>query len=237
MIAVPLLPLLALATPPAADPPLANEMHERFQTVLRIREHVIQGQLDEARKLAAEITGPESPAGTPVSWKEWTDRLYDGAVKLEEAKDIDAAAMALARVGATCADCHVAHDGGPGLERMRSIPPQEWSAGDNMPLHLWAVDWMWLGLLSPSEVAWHRGASELASEPLAKAFGEGSPKAKELEAKVYALAKEALALGEERRGERTRVMGEMLATCADCHHLRDQGEVRPPQKLDPLSAP
>ncbi len=228
MTALSLLPLLAIATP-ADDPPVANEMHERFQTVMRIREHVIQGRLEEAKKLAPEISGPEAPEGMPASWKVWTDQLYDGVVKLEAAKDIDAAALAVARVAATCADCHVAHEGGPGLERMRSIPPQEWSEGDNMPLHLWAVDWLWLGLTSPSETAWHRGGSELASEPLAKAFGEGNAKAKELEAKLYALAKESLTLGEERRGERTRVMGEMLATCAACHQLRDAGTVEPPK--------
>ncbi len=224
-----LLPALSLAQPAPADaPPVSAEMHERFQVVMRIREHVIQGRLDEAKALAPQIVDAEPPVGTPASWKNWMEALYDGAVKLESAKDLKAASFALSRVAATCADCHVAHDGGPGLERMRSIPPQKWSEGDNMPLHLWAVDWMWLGLLSPSEQSWHRGASELGSEPLARAF-EGNPTAKVLEEKVYSLAKEALSFGEERRGERTRVMGDILATCAACHALRDQGKVEAPE--------
>lgn len=225
-----LLTSLSFAQPAPPDgPPVTAEMHERFQTIMRIREHVIQGQLDEAKKLAPQIVDSEPPAGTPATWKNWTELLYDSAVMLEGAKDVQTAAIAVSRVAATCADCHVAHEGGPGLERMRSIPPQKWSEGDNMPLHLWAVDWMWLGLTSPSEQAWHRGASELRSEPLTKAFAEGNPTAKVLEQKLYDLAKEAVAMGEERRGERTRVMGDILATCAACHSLRDKGVVKPPK--------
>mgnify|MGYP000217847386 CR=1 FL=1 len=220
---------LCFAQPVPADaPPVTAEMHQRFQTVMRIREHVIQGKLDEAKKLAPAIVDAEPPAGTPASWKQWTEQLYDEAVKLEAAKDLPTAAMAVTRVAATCADCHVAHDGGPGLERMRSIPPQKWSAGDNMPLHQWAVDWMWLGLTAPSEASWHRGATELRSEPLAKAFDD-NPTAKVLEARLYDLAKEAVALEEERRGERTRVMGDMLAICAACHVLWDAGVVEMPE--------
>ena len=43
---------LCFAQPVPADaPPVTAEMHQRFQTVMRIREHVIQGKLDEAKKL------------------------------------------------------------------------------------------------------------------------------------------------------------------------------------------
>ena len=220
--------LFALTAALAETPPVAAEMHARYQAVTKIREHLIQGQLEPAKALAKDLVDPAPPEGTPAGWKPWVEQLHDASVKLEAAPDLPAATMALARVSATCADCHVAHDGGPGLERMRSIPPQVWSEGDNMPLHLWAVDWLWLGLTAPSETAWDRGATELRSAPLAKMFATASPEAEQLEAKVYALAKTATTLGEERRGERTKIMGEMLATCAACHRLRDAGKVTAP---------
>ena len=223
--------LLAVAL--GQTPPVANEMHERFQAVTRIREHLIQGELAPAKLLAKDLTDAKPLEGTPKGWVPFMESMSNAAVGLEAATDMEGATMALARVSSACADCHVAHDGGPGLGRMRSIPPQKWSEGENMPLHLWAVDWMWLGLVAPSEEAWERGTGELRAVPLAKMFEGGNPAAELLEAQVYALAKEGALMGEERRGERTAIMGKMLATCAACHALRDAGTVKAPATPSP----
>ena len=220
--------LFVLSVALADNPPVVSEMHARYQAVTRIREHLIQGELEPAKALAKDLVDPDPIEGIPPGWKPWVEQLSTASVMLEGATDLPTASMALARVSATCADCHLAHEGGPGLERMRGIPPQVWSAGDNMPLHLWAVDWMWLGLTAPSETAWDRGVTELYSAPLAKMFTSANPDAQRLEAQVYALAKTAATLDEGHRSERTKLMGELLATCAACHQLRDAGQVKAP---------
>lgn len=214
--------MLALLIPLALAeaPPVAAEMHTRFATTMRIRDHLVQGELEPAKALAAALLDPELE-GLPKGWAERTADLSAHATTLAKATDLATASQALANLGATCAGCHEAEDGGPGLEGMRGIPPQSWSQGDNMPLHLWAVDWMWLGLVAPDDSAWDRGAAELDSQPLALRFGDDEPTAKALETRVYALAKEAEGLGPAKHAERARVMGELLTTCATCHTLRD----------------
>jgi len=144
------------------------------------------------------------------------------ATALSKATDVGVAAKHLSQLASACAECHALTDGGPGLDGMRGVPPQQWSEGDNMPLHLWAVDWMWLGLVAPNDEAWDRGVAELDSKPLAAMFGENEPTAQKLEKQVYALAKKAGELGPAKHTERAAIMGELLATCATCHVLRDQ---------------
>jgi len=212
----------------AQTPPVAAEMHERFQLSMQARDHVIQGQLDEAKALAKQLRGVGSMPGAPAAWKPQLDALDTAATALSEASDVGAAAKAVATLGSVCGQCHGDTEGGPGLEGMRGVPPQKWSEGDNMPLHLWSVDWMWLGLIAPSSTAWQRGADELDAKPLATMFGNDEKTAKQLETQVYALAKKATALGDDAHADRAKVMGELLGTCATCHVLRDQAAPKEP---------
>jgi cytochrome c553 len=207
----------------ASDPPVAAQMHERFAITLQIRERLVQGDLDGTRTLAQGLVDPPTE-GLPAGWEEPTQALSTHAVALTKARDVGVAAGELSQMIGVCAGCHQSTEGGPGLEGMRGVPPQQWSEGDHMPLHLWAVDWLWLGMLAPSDEAWDRGAAELDSQPLARRFGDDEPTAKRLEGQVYALAKRAEALGADQRAEQVAVMGELLGTCATCHVLRDRAE-------------
>ncbi len=206
----------------AQSPPVAAEMHERFSHTMQIRQHLIQGDMEEAQKLAATLVDPTPVEGLPAGWAAATAKLHAEATALSKATDVGVAAKHLSQLASACAECHALTDGGPGLDGMRGVPPQQWSEGDNMPLHLWAVDWMWLGLVAPNDEAWDRGVAELDSKPLAAMFGENEPTAQKLEKQVYALAKKAGELGPAKHTERAEIMGELLATCATCHVLRDQ---------------
>ena len=221
--------LLGLAL--AETPPVAAEMHARFQAAMQARNHVIQGDLERAKQQAQELLAVNTvPEGAPESWKAPIATISTHATALAAADDVGTAAAAMANIAGACGSCHGATNGGPGLEGMRGVPPQRWSEGDNMPLHLWAVDWMWLGLIGPSDEAWSRGAAELDSEPLARKFGADETTAKPMEDALYALAKKAATLGSDQHAERTAVVGELLSTCASCHVLRDKATPTPPKE-------
>ncbi|HZD05581.1 MAG TPA: hypothetical protein VE173_11695, partial [Longimicrobiales bacterium] len=84
----------------------------------------------------------------------------------------------------------------------------------------WAVSRLWDGLAGPSDAAWRAGASAVAdSAAFGSAFRRrlgdpgGADVALERLERLSRAAKEASAGSEER----TRVLGEVVATCAGCH--------------------
>jgi len=221
---------LLVASALAQTPPVASQMHERYSLAVQARDHVIQGELEPAKALAKQLVEAAPLEDVPATWQPFITSMNEQAKALASADDVGAAGVAVAKLAGACGQCHGETDGGPGLEGMRGIPPQKWTEGDNMPLHLWSVDWMWLGLLAPSDEAWRRGADELDSEPLARRFGDDEKTAKQLEASVYRLAQTASTLGADAHTERAALIGELLGTCATCHVLRDAAAARSQEK-------
>ena len=93
-----------------------------------------------------------------------------------------------------------------------------------MARHLWAMERLWEGLVTPSDAAWAAGSGVLADEPLAGSSFSDDP---QLEAELAELAGRIHALGAEAAtvvelGPRGQLYGQMLATCAPCH-TRVQG--------------
>jgi mono/diheme cytochrome c family protein len=180
----------------------------------------LEGVAGAARQLAALPLEGVAPALRPG-----LKSLRQAARALEGAPDPRQAALALAELGATCAACHDATRGGPALN-LRSVPPAEYAADHAMPRHRWAVDWLWLGLITPSEEAWQRGAKALGGLPL---FPEAGPRPEgvaELAAQVERLGREALTATEP--GARRRVYGELLGSCASCH-VKLEGQADTPR--------
>ncbi|HHO53385.1 MAG TPA: hypothetical protein ENK18_21570 [Deltaproteobacteria bacterium] len=202
-----------------AQPPVTAVMHERYALLTEARDRIIAGDLAGARDAGQQLAGIEEISGIPGGWEQWLDPLRIEARALGRARDLSSAAAGVGRIAGVCADCHGATQGGPGLEGARDVPPQSWSEGQNMSLHRWATDWMWLGLLAADEGAWRRGAGELDRKPLTFRFGGASPPAwrPQIEQTVYVIAAAALDAPEARRGE---LMGQLIATCAECHTAR-----------------
>lgn len=202
-----------------AGPPVAGEMHARFAWLTDARDHVIAGHLEEARAAGAGLLAVESPRRMPRAWRPWIRQMESQAKAIAEAPDLLQAALAVGQAGATCGGCHTDNRGGPSLDGAEGIPDQAWEEGMNMPLHKWSVDWMWLGLIAQSDVAWRRGAEELDSQPVTYRF-EGAPPPghkPQLEQLVYVIAEQALDAPATQRGT---LMGQLLATCAECHVQR-----------------
>jgi hypothetical protein len=89
---------------------------------------------------------------------------------------------------------------------------------DRMRQHAWAADELWLGLVTPSELNWRRGARALAHTFLTAPAQDGE----EVSEPAHQRLLEIRALGEEasRAGtteSRAIVYGDLLSRCGQCH--------------------
>jgi cytochrome c553 len=201
----------------AVPPPLASEMHARYDALTEARDAIIAGKLPEAKQALGPLTERDPIAPFPPEWEGWRVAVEGAAREAAAAPDLARAATGVARVAAACASCHTATGGGPALDQAADLPPQRWQEGQNMPLHQWAVSWMWLGLLADSDEAWLRGAAELDSKPIDLRFDEARPRkgARELEQLVYLVADKALTT--DAPSDRATLYGSLLGVCSQCH--------------------
>lgn len=206
----------AAGTAWADPPPVAAEMHERFTTLVAARDAVIRGDLAKAKSEATWLTDLGADTHVPKAWRPYLAGLNESTQLLSNATDLPGAARGVANAALACAECHASAGGGPSLVHQGQVPPQTWSPGQNMPLHQWAVDWMWVGLLANNDEAWLRGAKELDEQPLAPKF-EGAPPGglRELEQLVYVLAGKATTTTDPT--DRAELFGNLIATCTQCH--------------------
>jgi cytochrome c553 len=216
----------------AGSPPVVSEMHERFTTLSSARDAVVRGDLERAKSEAAWLTDLGSVTHVPKPWRPYLANLNEASQLLSGATDLQGASRGVANAALACAECHAASGGGPSLANQDQVPPQAWVAGQNMPLHKWAVDWMWVGLLTNSDEAWLRGAKELDDMPLVPKFEAAPPGGlRELEQLVYVLAGKATTTTDPT--ERAELMGNLIATCSQCH-----AKARPlAQEPKPAEAP
>lgn len=205
--------------PDAEQASITAAMHQRFDALSETRDHVIQGRLEEARASAARLADVREQQLPSEGWRPWLEQLDAEADRITEAQDLLGAAQGVGRLAQICGSCHAANEGGPSLEGAEGIPPQQWDEGQNMALHRWSVDWMWLGLITPDEDAWQRGGKALDDKPLVFRFeGDAPPTHRpQLEQLVYVVAGLALEAAPQERGE---VLGQLIATCAECHDGR-----------------
>lgn len=218
--------LLSIASHAAPPPPLTSEMHARFNALTSARDAVIAGKLKDASAAIAPLCSTDPLAPFPATWAPMLRRVEDEAKILKASPDLASASVAVAKVAIACAECHIATGGGPLEATATDIPPQKWDEGQNMPLHRWAANWMWLGLIANDSGAWERGATELDTQPLAMMFENAPiPGMKELEQRVYQLANKAVTT--EDLSERGVLYGELLSTCNQCHVKRPVAKGKP----------
>jgi cytochrome c553 len=211
--------LLFLGRAESAPPPLASEMHARYVALTAARDAVIAGRLADAKTAIGPLTERDPTAPFPRAWDGWVVGVESAARTVASAPDLVSAANGVANVAAACASCHRATSGGPAVTEADDVPPQAWQPGQNMPLHRWAVGWMWLGLLADSDDAWLRGANELDDHPIDLRFDTARPGgASELEQLVYVVANKALTT--DVPADRAALFGNLLGVCSECHVRR-----------------
>ena len=209
----------------SAGSPVSDQMHERFQLLTEARDAVVRGDLHPARNWAGLLIDLEDDGALKKKNKQFMVQLRSAAAAIELARDLPSAAHALGQTAAACGACHTDLKRGPKLGMISEIPPPDWDQGENMLLHRWAMHWMWLGLIKGDDAAWTRGAKELTETPLEFRFGEEMPVyLQELEQRVYDLAGKALEARDVQRGP---LMGQLIATCSECHQKLEAGPESP----------
>lgn len=211
-----LLPVLVGAAPPD-ESPVQVRMRTHWRLAASIETELVHGNLDVVRKMAGQLADLP-PEELPADLRGPLEQLRYVAGTVENADDIDQLAVAVGQLGGACASCHL-HTGGGPSDHARSVPPSDWDER-RMTRHQWAADWMWLGLIGPSQTAWDRGARELARTPFLDADTERLSGFAQLEDDVLSIAERAV--GQTDPVDRAKLTGELLAACASCHRLVDE---------------
>lgn len=183
---------------------------------IAIREAIVRGDLATTRRNAVEL-GAVTVGGSPELLERSKD-LTKAADAIAHAEDLPAAAHATGGLVRTCADCHARLTGPTQLEVTTPMPP-EGGRSASMRRHNWAMNRLWDGLVSNSEVPWHAGADALSDPALAAQDlvppKRSTPEVQQLAGSMIALGRRAAAASDT--GVRAEIYGELLATCADCH--------------------
>jgi hypothetical protein len=219
------LPSAPVAARKAAD--RAHHMQATFFLAVAARDALIAGDMPGAVAAAQALAEHDYGQTLPSSWKHWVAQMQQRASDVTLAPDFAAAGQAVAALALTCGDCHahVMH----GLKRSIEEPlewkdpPEEMSA--RMERHEVGVDQLWLGLVYPSEVAWHNGSVSLTRAPLSTVRARGEEIRPELQAEldqIRELARQARTASS--LGERGAVYGSLLAHCASCHYVARAAE-------------
>lgn len=216
------LPLLLSAS--AADRALLSErMRAHWSLARSMSAAVVLGELDVVRASAHELAALPDDA-VPPELRPSLDQMRAAASRVENAESYEDATAAVAELGGACAACHRAHGGGPSDE-VPSRPPSGWSHR-RMERHQLAADWMWLGLVRPSQSAWDRGARDLA-----RVLPDTDPGPSFADSPLEAYLREtaARAVGEADPQARVRLTTELLGVCVECHRLvgEDPGGASP----------
>lgn len=220
-------PPVAVAPPPAAEsvpvdagqavtPTVPAYMREHFLKGAELKEALIDGKLADFKASAVWMAEHELVAEYPQTWKGHVDTMKEAARLGRDAVDLKGAAASVGATGAACAACHEKL-GGPKVV-MGEPPAQGTGNPPHMLRHQWAMDMMWLGLVTPSDEAWVKGAEVMSDAPLTQATI--SPKQTVTKA-IAKLADEAHAAAAAARtlekGARGQAYGQLLLSCSTCH--------------------
>ncbi len=197
----------------------AEQMVKHFDEALAIRDALIEGDLEAARRRARSL-GERKPEALPAQAAGYVAEFRAAAQAVWEAPDRGTLARAVGRLAASCGDCHRGSNVRVELEPP-APPPTDPGVTGHMWRHLWAADRLWEGLVVPSDEAWTRGTAALADAALRpEALSPDLPVYPRIEAlaqRVHVLAEEGSKAVDRRA--RIDIYAGLLATCARCHGL------------------
>lgn len=196
-----------------------EQMASHFEESLAIRDALIGGDLETARRRARALTEWKA-SDLRAEAAGYVTEFRAAAQAVMDAPDRGTLARAVGRLAASCGDCHRGSNVRVELEPAAS-PAAEPGAVAHMRRHLWAADRLWEGLIVPSDDAWGRGTEALATVALRPETLSPDlplyPRVEALAQRVHALAEEGSRTADT--GARIDVYGGVLATCARCHGL------------------
>ncbi len=204
---------------------VAVNMHEQLGRIGTIKSSIIAGKLEGVRDPATWLADHVTIAGLPGGFEPYIAQMRTYARHIIETKDLVSAAESVSKMAATCGACHMAN--GIALEFGYDQVPRE-DVEDvitHMQRHQWAADRLWDGLIGPSDSAWKRGADMLVDVPLAS---DDVTIATEHHAEIGNITRRLHDLGSSGAGtvtpdERSKLYGEVIGLCADCHVMLGRG--------------
>jgi cytochrome c553 len=211
----------ALGCASKSGPEVAPRMHGHFARAGELYAAIAAGDLESVRVQAEAMINEETGDGLVAGARPYVAQLNAFAGLAARAPDVEAAASAVARVGATCGSCHRAMRRGPRYQVAGGPPAGAAPVATRMIRHRWAADRLWEGLIGPSDTAWKAGAGALYDAPLytdalTRDVAQYAP-VTELAWTVHDVG--ARALGEPDHKARAELYGQLLGTCARCHGL------------------
>ena len=203
---------------------IRGHMHARFAATNDIRVAIAAGDIGRTQAEARIVADLDEPGILP-EWKPYVDNVRAAALQITQCEDTISAAKQLATLGWRCAQCHEAVPGARTAFPKVPSPPSDRRLAATMAGHEWAIARMWEGLIGPSTERWNDGASALGKAPLT-ITADGDVPGHELGiaddvARIRLLATRA---GKAKTTfDRADIYGQLLATCANCHHtIRDR---------------
>lgn len=232
---------------PAEDlrrPTLAEHMATHVTYGTRMRDALIEGDLEGLRRYARWVAEHKSEKALSANWLQHVQAMQDAAKRAQDADDLAGAAKHVAELAAACGSCHSIL-GGPTRPNLSEPPAVGASVRSNMLRHQWAAATMWEALTTPSDEAWQRAVGVMVDAPLvpenlarlqnvegASKAASGRPTARDVEQwskEVHDIAKQVR--DERRMRERVRAYGRLLNTCSTCHNALRKGDPTTPARV------
>lgn len=209
-----------------SGPEVAEHMHQHLSAMRAMKAFIIAGQLDDnLREAAIWVEEHEATQGLPGDWQPYVAAMRRYAGQVADARHLDFAAVSVGEMARVCGDCHDANNVQVGFGSYDSAPPPASNIRVQMRRHLWAVDRMWEGLISPSDQAWRLGAETLAGVQVNAAdigvTGTQQRRVDYLLGRARQIGAEGSTV--ESREARGALYGELLSLCADCHSMTGGG--------------
>lgn len=221
-------PTLTSARAPES-PTTEARMREHDRHGAALRDAIARGDLDGAHREAKVLADWRIEGTIDATWRKNLNAMNFAAAHVEAARDIDAAARALGTLARTCGECHASLAGPHAV--VGEPPTATEGATAEMRRHQWAAARLWDGLVVPSDDAWKAGTSVLADAPLEPEAltpqQSPAPRVGTLARAVHDRAHKAEAAASP--FERARAYGELMTSCADCHHWLGGGPSAKPR--------
>ncbi len=203
---------------PYMGSPSRGQMITHFDLAVDARGYALNGDVDAFRETAEDLAELEPAQDLPPEIILQLGPLRYEAREGANARSVQAAAVASARIAQTCGDCHEANNVPLGDRFTIGGPPPPGSAARHMAGLAWTSRLLWDGLIGPSDRTWTAGAQGLVELGV---LPEGLPtdlppgEARVAGVRLRQLAERALLTYEP--DERVEILAEIWTTCAGCH--------------------
>ncbi len=206
---------------------VATHMHEHLARITTIKSLIIMGDLDGVREPAIWLADHEAVAGLPANYEPYVGLMRQYAREVNNASDLESAAMAVSDMARTCSNCHLVNE--IEIEFGYDQEPAEWSdTVSHMQRHQWAADRLWEGLIGPSDIAWNQGTDMLVDVPLSPINVMDGTTGTFDAAAIDEIARRVHVLGGQGTNTRTpdaraALYADLLGLCAQCHSMLESG--------------